>query len=65
MRKSDYPQYYGGARYSRGPRTFRYWFHIISEFYPKVSKFRKRWLMIQWLVSDCEELSERRRLLFK
>lgn len=65
MRKSDYPQYYGGARRSRGPRTFRYWFHQLEQFYYMCSTKHKRWLISQWLMEDCEELSERRRLLFK
>jgi len=56
MRKSDYPQYFGGVSASRGPRTFRYWFHQLKEYYPLVSVYRKRWLMSRWLTQDCKEL---------
>lgn len=52
MRKSDYPQYYGGAMRSRGPRTFRHWFHCLDNYTADMSKKRKRWLMSQWLVAD-------------
>lgn len=59
MRKSDYPQYYGGPKRSRGPRTFRYWFHMLEQFYSTVSKKRKRWLMRSWLIADCDEFYHR------
>lgn len=52
MRKSDYPQYYGGAMRSRGPRTFRYWCNMIHEYYMNASKKQKRWLLGQWLQLD-------------
>lgn len=52
MRKSDYPQYYGGKYKSRGPRTFKYWFHMAAECYPNVSIKRKRWLLSNWLEED-------------
>jgi len=56
FRKSDYPQYYGGPKRSRGPRTFRYWYHMIQEYYSMCSIKHKRWLMSQWLSLDKSSL---------
>lgn len=57
MRKSDYPEYFGGPRRSRGPRTLRHWFHCLEDYSIHLSKKRKRWLVCMWLMSDCPEFN--------
>lgn len=52
MRKSHYPEYFGGKHCSRGPQTFRYWCHMLGEYSAKLSKRRKRFLLSSWLEED-------------
>lgn len=35
MRKSDYPEYFGGAKRSRGPRSFSHLMHECREWYDR------------------------------
>lgn len=58
MRKSDYPEYFGGRAKSRGPRTFRYWCECLREYYSSIEKkYRKRNVLIMFLKQDCQELN--------